>query len=91
MTNQDLDRLASEASRLRNLVGARISKVRDRSTPSELADDAMDYAATKGQALLQETKTLVAAHPVAIAAGIAAIGIALLTKRHLSHAEVDLG
>jgi|GEM_PF-3782066 len=91
MSTKNIDRLTEQARLTRGRVSARAAELRVRTDPSELADDLMNFAAGKAQTLTSQARTLAAAHPVAIGAGIAAVALALFTKRQLSHAEIELG
>jgi len=90
MSARKIEDLASTADQTRAQVGARLSELRERTQPAVLADEAIDYAATQGKALASRAKTAAAAHPLAIGAGVAAIGLALLARHQLSRAKLDL-
>lgn len=91
MTAEPVARLAAEASAASQKLGQTLSEVRARTKPDALFDEAYDMAADQAQKLVTKTRETVSAHPVAIGAVVAAIGLALLARNTLSNATVDLG
>lgn len=91
MTAEPVARLAAEASAASQKLGQTLSEVRARTNPDALFDEAYDMATEQAQKLVTKTRETVGAHPVAIGAIVAAIGLALLARNTLSNATVDLG
>lgn len=91
MTAEPVARLAAEASAATQKLSQTLSDLRDRTNPDALLDEAYDIASEQGQKLITKTRETVSAHPVAIGAAVAAIGLALLARNTLSNATVDLG
>jgi hypothetical protein len=91
MSAQSIEGLAERASDTRDRIKSGLSSLRTRTDPQLLAADAIDLASEQGKALADRARTLAAAHPLALSAGVAAIGLAVLTGRKLSKARVDLG
>ena len=91
MSARTIDDLAEKATAARDRLAARLDDVRARTNPAALADEAMDYAADRGRVLVDKARAVATAHPLAIGAGVAAIGLALLTRHKLKTARIDLG
>jgi ElaB/YqjD/DUF883 family membrane-anchored ribosome-binding protein len=91
MTAEPVARLAAEASAASQKLGQTISEVRARTNPDALFEEAYDMASEQAQKLVTKTRETVNAHPVAIGAAVAAIGLALLARNTLAKATVDLG
>jgi ElaB/YqjD/DUF883 family membrane-anchored ribosome-binding protein len=91
MSARKIDELTEEASAARDRFGTTLEDVRARTAPAALADEAMDYVVDKGRMLASQARTMAAAHPLAIGAGIAAIGLALFTRHKLKTAHIDFG
>jgi hypothetical protein len=91
MSARKIEDLAQAASNARDAVSDRLNEVRTRTSPAALADDAIDYASTQGRALAEKARSVATAHPLAIGAGIAAIGLALLARQKLKSARIDFG
>ncbi len=86
-----INRLAAEASGHRDRLGDAVSELKTRLDPDALFDEAYETASVEGRKLVNKSKDMVTAHPVAIGAAVAAIGLALLARNTLSNATVDLG
>ncbi len=91
MTAEPVARLAAEASAASQKLGQTLSQVRARANPDALLDEAYDMVAEQARTLVTKTRETVSAHPVAIGAAVAAIGLALLARNTLANATVDLG
>lgn len=91
MTAEPVARLAAEASAASQKLGQTMSDLRQRTNPDVLFDEAYGMAAEQGQKLVAKTRATVAAHPFAIGAAVAAIGLALLARNTLANAKVDFG
>ena len=90
MSARKIEDLADTADKTRQRLGTRLSELRQRTRPAVLADEVIDYATAHGQDLATRVRTVAAAHPLAIGAGIAAIGLALLARQKLKTARIDL-
>lgn len=91
MTAEPVARLAAEASAASQKLGQTLSDVRARTNPDALLDEAYDMASEQARKLVSKTRDTVTAHPIAIGAAVAAIGLALLARNTLANATVDLG
>lgn len=91
MSARKIDELTAEVTAARDRLTATLADVRARTDPAALAHEAMDYAADKGRLLAERAKSVAAAHPLAIGAGVAAIGLALFARQKLKTARIDLG
>lgn len=91
MTAEPVARLAAEASAASQKLGQTLSDLRHRTNPDVLLDEAYDMASEQGQKLVTKTRETIAAHPFAIGAAVAAIGLALLARNTLANATVDFG
>ncbi|WP_416908887.1 MAG: hypothetical protein ACMVO5_04550 [Polymorphobacter sp.] len=91
MTAEPVERLAAAASEAGQQLGQTLTDLRQRTQPEALLDEVLDIASEKGQQLVRKTRETATAHPLAMGAAVAAIGLALLTRNTLSNARVDLG
>ncbi|WP_439532706.1 hypothetical protein [Polymorphobacter sp.] len=91
MTTPDIDRLDDKARAARSRISSGVATLRERTDPQRLADEAMALASSQGEALTARAKSMASNHPLVLGAGVAAIGLALLTRHKLSQARVDLG
>jgi len=91
MSVQSIDTLAAEAEATSSRIRTGFADLRRRTDPKHLAEEAIDLARTQGEALVDRARGLTNNHPLALGAGVAAIGLALLTRHKLSNARVDLG
>lgn len=91
MTAEPVERLAAAASEAGQQLGQTLTDLRQRTQPDALLDEVLDIASEKGQQLVRKTRETATAHPLAMGAAVAAIGLALLTRNTLSNARVDLG
>jgi hypothetical protein len=91
MSLEAIDGLNAEAAATRARIRSNVKDLRHRTDPDTLAREAMELASTQSKALVDKARTVASAHPLALGAGVAALGLALFTRHKLSHARVDLG
>jgi hypothetical protein len=91
MSLETIDGLNAEAAATRARIRSNVKDLRHRTDPEILAEQAMELAAAQGKALADKARTVASAHPLALGAGVAALGLALFTRHKLAHARVDLG
>jgi ElaB/YqjD/DUF883 family membrane-anchored ribosome-binding protein len=91
MASEPVDRLAAESAAARARLSATIDEIQDRLDPRRIVGDAVDKVAGNGRQALTSIGDTVREHPVALGAGVIAIGLALLARNRLAHARVDLG
>ncbi len=91
MSAESVSRLEADATAKKQQLGNTVAELKARANPEALMSDAMDTASVHGQRLLSKTRDTVSAHPLAIGAAVAALGLALLTRSTLANATVDLG
>jgi hypothetical protein len=86
-TIEDLARAADDA-------GARladgVNDLAERLTPRRIMDDALNAAKARGTELARDATGLVKAHPVAVGAAMAAVGLAVYAGGRISRAELDI-
>ncbi len=95
MASEPVEQLASEADDARARIATTIDAIQDRLDPRRIAGEAFDRAAGSSKELAARAgdvaRELARKHPVALGAAGVAIGLALLTRRSLARATVDLG
>lgn len=87
--NIDMAEQAATTARLRLV--ASVDAVKQRLAPQQLMGDAMATAKVNSRQLLDKAGAQLRAHPLAIGAALAAIGLALVARSRISNAELDLG
>jgi ElaB/YqjD/DUF883 family membrane-anchored ribosome-binding protein len=91
MPSEAVDRYAAEADDARARMTATIDEIQERLDPRRIASDAFDKLTGGGVQLVSQARDAAKAHPLALGAAAAAVGLALLARRGLSRARVDLG
>lgn len=91
MGSEPVERLAAESAQARSRIAATIDEIQDRVDPRRIATEAASKAAASSRQAIGAVAETARAHPLAIGAGIAAIGLALLARNRLSKAKVNLG
>lgn len=91
MGSEAVDRHAVEADEARARMTATIDEIQERLDPRRIATDAIDRLTGGGLQLVGQARDAAKAHPLAIGAAAAAVGLALLARRGLSRATLDLG
>lgn len=91
MPSEAVDRYAAEADEARVRMTATLDEIQERLDPRRIASDAFDKLTGGGLQLASQARDAAKAHPIAIGAAVAAVGLALLTRRGLSRATLDLG
>jgi ElaB/YqjD/DUF883 family membrane-anchored ribosome-binding protein len=91
MASEPIDQLAAESVAARARLSATFDEIQDRLDPRKIVGEAVDKAAGNGRQALATVTETVREHPLALGAGIVAIGLALLARNRLAKATVDLG
>nr|WP_310525204.1 DUF3618 domain-containing protein [Polymorphobacter sp.] len=91
MAADPVGRFAAEAEEARTRVTSTIDEIQDRLDPRRIVGDAVDRVSGGGMQLAGQARDLAKAHPLALAAAIGAIGLALLARNKLNNATVNLG
>lgn len=91
MASEPIERLASESEAARARVASTLDEIQNRLDPRRIVEEAVERATGNGLQAIGVVRDAARAHPVAIAAAAAAIGLALLARSHLGKAEIDLG
>ncbi|QXQ07967.1 DUF3618 domain-containing protein [Sphingosinicellaceae bacterium] len=91
MAADDTSRIAGEAEDTRERISATLDELQDRLNPRRIVSEAVDSVQAGGADLLKSGRDLVRGHPVTLAAGGLAIGLALLGTTRLRSARVNFG
>jgi ElaB/YqjD/DUF883 family membrane-anchored ribosome-binding protein len=91
MASEAVDRYAAEADEARARMTATLDEIQERLDPRRIASDAFDKITGGGLQLAGQARDAAKSHPLAMGAAAAAVGLALLARRGLSRARVDLG
>ena len=91
MAAESVERFTAEAEDARTRIASTIDEIQDRLDPRRMLNDAVERVSGGGVHLFGQLKDGARAHPLAIAAAVAAIGIAVLARNKLANARVDLG
>jgi ElaB/YqjD/DUF883 family membrane-anchored ribosome-binding protein len=87
----DTNTIASDAEDTRERIAATIDELQDRLDPRRIVGDAVGSVRNTGTDLLDQGMALVKGHPIALAAGVLAVGIVALGRDRLSKATVNVG
>ncbi len=98
-SNRSVESYAADVEATRARIAATIDTLQDRLQPRVLATQAVESLAQtaltafagSGTAVMMLARKLLRDHPIATAAAGLGIGVALITRNRLSHAEVDIG
>lgn len=91
MAAEPVEQLAEESAAARNRLSATFDEIQDRLDPRRIVADAVGKAADSGRHAISTVSDTAREHPLALGAGIAAVGLALLARNKLSKARVNLG
>ena len=91
MASDPVETFSADADAARTRIAATIDEIQDRLDPRRIMNDAVDKVSGSGREMAGRVRDVARAHPLAIGAAIAAIGVALLARRHLANATVDIG
>lgn len=91
MAADPVESVAADAEDARTRIASTIDEIQDRLDPRRIVGNAMDKVSGGSRQLVGQAKTAAQSHPLAIAAAVAAIGVALLARRKLARATVNLG
>ncbi|KAB7648345.1 DUF3618 domain-containing protein [Polymorphobacter fuscus] len=81
---------AAAADDARNRVSATIDDIQDRLSPRRILSDTVERIQTGSRAFASQAEDVAKAHPVAIGAAVAALGLALFARNRLAKATVNL-
>ncbi len=91
MASEPVERIAAEAEDARARIASTIDEIQDRLDPRRLVSDAVGRVQDSGREFTDRATSAVRAHPLALGAAVAAVGLALVARNRLSKARVDLG
>jgi hypothetical protein len=91
MASQPVDKLAEESAAARAKLAGTFDEIQDRLDPRRIMTDAVEKAAGGGRQAVSSVVDTAREHPLALGAGIAAVGLALLARNKLAKATVNLG
>lgn len=91
MASEPVDQLAADSAAARARLSATFDEIQDRLDPRKIVGDAVGRATDNGRQALASVGETVREHPLALGAGLAAIGLALLARNRLAKATVNLG
>ncbi|WP_426164599.1 DUF3618 domain-containing protein [Sandarakinorhabdus sp. DWP1-3-1] len=91
MAADPVESVAADAEDARTRIASTIDEIQDRLDPRRIVGNAMDRVSGSSRQFVGQAKTAARSHPLAIAAAVAAIGVALLARGKLARATVNLG
>jgi hypothetical protein len=91
MGSEPVGDIAAEAEEARLRIASTIDDIQDRLDPRRMMSEAVERVTGSSRQLISDAGNAARAHPLAIGAGVVAIGIALLARNKLSKATVNLG
>lgn len=95
MAPNPVEQFAAEAEDARTRIASTIDEIQDRIDPRRIVGDAVDRVSGGGAHLFGQARDsvrdTVRAHPLALGAALAAVGVALLARKKLANATVNLG
>lgn len=91
MPPEDTTIYETEAEATRDRIAATFDELQDRLSPRTLVRDAVGSVGDAGTELIDSARGLLRDHPMALAAGVLAIGLVLLGGSRLRGATVQLG
>ncbi len=91
MASEPVAVLAADAELARTRMGNTIDAIQDRLNPRRIVGEAVERVQGGGVALATQARTTLKAHPLAVGAAVAAIGLALLARSKLANAKINLG
>jgi ElaB/YqjD/DUF883 family membrane-anchored ribosome-binding protein len=91
MASEPVQRIAAEAEDARANIAITLDAIQDRLDPRRIVSDAVERATDTGRQLATQASDALRAHPLALGAAVAAVGVALLARNRLANATVNLG
>lgn len=91
MASNPVDEAVAAADDARNRVTATMDDIQNRLDPRRILEDTVARVQTGSKALAVQAGDVAKAHPLAIGAAVAALGLALFARNRLANATVNLG
>lgn len=91
MAPDPVEHYAAEADATRERIASTIDEIQERLDPRRMLNEAVGKMSNGSSQLAGQARDTLKAHPLAVGAGIAAMGLALLARNRLANARVDLG
>ena len=91
MASNPVDQAAAAADDARTRVSTTMDDIQNRLDPRRIVTDTMTKVQASSKAFAAQAGDAAKAHPLAIGAAVAALGLALLARNRLAHATVNLG
>ncbi|GGE06521.1 hypothetical protein GCM10011529_11130 [Polymorphobacter glacialis] len=91
MTPNPVEYYANEADEARVRIASTIDEIQGRFDPRRILDEVVSNVSGGSNKLMGQARQGAREHPVAIGAAVAAIGLALLARRKLANATIDMG
>ncbi len=91
MGSEPVGDIAAEAEDARLRIASTIDDIQDRLDPRRIMSEAVERVTGTSRQLISDAGSAARAHPLAIGAGVLAIGLALLARNKLAKATVNLG
>ncbi len=91
MGSEPVGDIAAEAEDARLRIATTIDDIQDRLDPRRIMSEAVERVTGTSRQLISDAGSAARAHPLAIGAGVLAIGLALLARNKLAKATVNLG
>jgi hypothetical protein len=91
MASDPVELAAAAADAARDRVTATVDDIQSRLDPRKMMMDTVERVQAGSRALAVQAGDAAKAHPLALGAAVAALGLALLARNRLANARVDLG
>lgn len=91
MASNPVEQAATAADDARTRVSATMDDIQNRLDPRRILEDTVARVQTGSKALAVQAGDVAKAHPLAIGAAVAALGLALFARNRLANATVNLG
>jgi len=91
MASNPVDQAVAAADDARNRVTATMDDIQNRLDPRRILEDTVARVQTGSKTLAVQAGDVAKAHPLAIGAAVAALGLALFARNRLANATVNLG
>jgi ElaB/YqjD/DUF883 family membrane-anchored ribosome-binding protein len=91
MASNPVEQAATAADDARTRVSATMDDIQNRLDPRRILEDTVARVQTGSKALAVQAGDVAKAHPLAVGAAVAALGLALFARNRLANATVNLG